>query len=425
MIFLNSSNFTSHPFSYGEPRTAQAVPLFLDFSADTTYQLNTEGARQFSNIDRIQGIWIDNAANTSTVTITASSTTQRLIIPAQSQGYYAMLITTPTVLTFVSGGGVLVNIELINVPVVTHSWFPTVGPVVVMSDPILDSTVSGLKVNVRESTLDGAIVGGVVQTNDQTLPTVISGGKVQVQDVLLESVVSGGKFLVSDSAIEAIISGGKLAVSDALLEALISGGNLSVADAILDGTVSAGKVSVSDAALEALISGGKLAVADSILDGTVSGGKVSVADSVLDGCVTSNMLATTPNAMYTGGVIHPVLVGNLVALNNLSTSGNTSVIFTGAPGYYVTGISISIGDAVAASRSLLHVLAVDSSAGNIWQTSFTIDTTLQSSYSATTPPGWFWNNKNSNSNFRFNLSASTSSGSLRYSVSYGICSFIG
>jgi hypothetical protein len=132
-----------------------------------------------------------------------------------------------------------------------------------------------------------------------------------------------------------------------------------------------------------------------------------------------------------GTVLNPRQRANRVATNFIGTS--VAAVVTGAPGYFIESIQIQFSalDTQAGGGSF-NIQFSDSVFGMIWGVLAVVPAAAPTLTgvivipAVETPPGYYWNNKNANSVLNMTFSASLSgSTSLFYSITYGICSFVG
>jgi hypothetical protein len=95
---------TIFPLKYpkGDPsiplQGALAVPVEIDFSQDTQFEIYLQQLREQNNFGSLRCIWIDNNANSESIVVAINGTDQILNVPANSQNYYAVIILNlPTV----------------------------------------------------------------------------------------------------------------------------------------------------------------------------------------------------------------------------------------------------------------------------------------------------------------------------------------
>lgn len=101
-----------------------SVPVVLDFSADGTAELQGLLITQSEAISQIQGVYIDNADNPEALTLTVNTTRQRIIAPANSQGFYSLMTINPPdmVAETVALSGLQVTLIFYNVPIQSEAW---------------------------------------------------------------------------------------------------------------------------------------------------------------------------------------------------------------------------------------------------------------------------------------------------------------
>lgn len=79
---------------------------------------------QQGRVEEIQGIYVDTHDLADDLIIRMPRTQQRVIIPAQKQGYIPLLIAEPFVLEFSSqaANGSIAYVQLLNVPMPAYLW---------------------------------------------------------------------------------------------------------------------------------------------------------------------------------------------------------------------------------------------------------------------------------------------------------------
>jgi hypothetical protein len=100
----------------------KCIPINLDFTASTTYALSLQNLQSRDYVSIIQTIFIDNSSNADTMTVTTGVANQAIIAPPYTQGYYPVLCPQPPAFVFATQGGVVVPIQLINVPMPCAVW---------------------------------------------------------------------------------------------------------------------------------------------------------------------------------------------------------------------------------------------------------------------------------------------------------------
>jgi hypothetical protein len=98
----------------------------LDFS--TLDDISIEGllATTTGTMSYIQGVYIDNADNANAVELLCAVTNQRVTCPAQSQGYFPLIITNPPRLTASTPhiANLRVKMFFYNIPIQPSIWGP-------------------------------------------------------------------------------------------------------------------------------------------------------------------------------------------------------------------------------------------------------------------------------------------------------------
>jgi len=101
----------------------KSVSVPLDFSQSTVYTLDIQNLIQRSFITMVQGVFLDNSANGSTLEISFGSSGQNIKIAPNRQGYRIVLCPNPAnQIVFTSTGGVSVTVILLNFPVTNSDW---------------------------------------------------------------------------------------------------------------------------------------------------------------------------------------------------------------------------------------------------------------------------------------------------------------
>jgi hypothetical protein len=98
----------------------------LDFSSLDSIDIEGLLATTTGTMSYIQGVFIDNADNLDAVSLLCAITNQRITCPAQSQGYFSLLITNPPRLTVSTThtADLRVRMFFYNVPIQTMVWGP-------------------------------------------------------------------------------------------------------------------------------------------------------------------------------------------------------------------------------------------------------------------------------------------------------------
>lgn len=100
---------------------ARCVPVPFDFTVESEWLFDYERMRQRDFLSFCQTIYIDNADNAVPCEIVIDQTRQRIIAPANSQGYYVVAMSSIRFVIISEGGG-LVSVLLFNVPIPGNVW---------------------------------------------------------------------------------------------------------------------------------------------------------------------------------------------------------------------------------------------------------------------------------------------------------------
>lgn len=105
----------------GGPAT---IPALLDFTNTGEILIDGEIVISTGKIEYLQGVFIDNADNPDALSMTLDTTGQRVICPANSQGYFSILATNPPRITAETpqGGTKKIRVLFYNVPIQSGVW---------------------------------------------------------------------------------------------------------------------------------------------------------------------------------------------------------------------------------------------------------------------------------------------------------------
>lgn len=127
----NPANTPGYSMDYlkNEGESPRVVPVNLLFGTVAPQQpswlFDYSNNQQQSYLKTLQGLWIDNLDNSETVEIDVQgNSTQRLVAPANSQGYYPILVSGSIKLLLTSSGTAKVPVYFLNQPVNPYIWFP-------------------------------------------------------------------------------------------------------------------------------------------------------------------------------------------------------------------------------------------------------------------------------------------------------------
>lgn len=94
-------------------RLPRALSQVLDFTSVSSISVHLTKARDEDKLEWVQTLFIDNSANTASVSVTAAITNQTLVVPPGSQAYLPILAPEPEFL-FVTSGGSLVPVQFLT-----------------------------------------------------------------------------------------------------------------------------------------------------------------------------------------------------------------------------------------------------------------------------------------------------------------------
>jgi len=130
---LYSTNYLSFlPLVSRIGHDARVLPITsLDFSLDSAYQVDLTATMSSAQLAHpIQAMFVDNSRVPYGATVVqVFGTGQRIVVPAQAQGYYPLLLTSNSfVFTITNGSNLglgvsaLVDLFFMNVPFVSGQW---------------------------------------------------------------------------------------------------------------------------------------------------------------------------------------------------------------------------------------------------------------------------------------------------------------
>lgn len=101
-----------------------ALPVQLDFSATGRIEFDLQREQTNNIIDFVQTIYVNNVASAQPITFTFPGG-QQLDVPAGAQGYYPVAAEFGKfTLIAESAGGLIIPIQLLNVPTPSQQWGP-------------------------------------------------------------------------------------------------------------------------------------------------------------------------------------------------------------------------------------------------------------------------------------------------------------
>src|SRR5215471_13121965 len=100
---------------------AKTLPFTATLSSATPITLDLQNSQFRGIIDQVQSVFVDNADNPSSLSIT-TTTGQRVVCPPNSQAWLPLLSSNPPLFVFASSGGVDVTVFLCNIPMPVDVW---------------------------------------------------------------------------------------------------------------------------------------------------------------------------------------------------------------------------------------------------------------------------------------------------------------
>lgn len=135
----------------------KTIPLKFDFTNVNAIEFDSVEYIQSGKIEYIQALYVDNYDNPNPLTILIQLVNQRIIVPANSQGYYSVLAPNPPVFIFSTvQGAFTVGVHLLNVPVQPDQWDTTAGGAVPnplpVTGPLTNAQLRAASVDVNLAT---------------------------------------------------------------------------------------------------------------------------------------------------------------------------------------------------------------------------------------------------------------------------------
>lgn len=132
----------------------KALPFTFDFTVSTSYKLNLLQANQQGILRSIQGVYIDNSANSVPLTVSFPLTGQTIVCAPNKQGTFPAISSNPPIVQ-VSCAGTRGIVIFLNVPVPAAVWSATQD----------NGTYNGGALEVSDTALEALISGGALNVN--------------------------------------------------------------------------------------------------------------------------------------------------------------------------------------------------------------------------------------------------------------------
>ena len=104
------------------PEGPRSIPLLLDFTQTTDYEVNLQNQQARAFISMVQAVFVDNSANASPLTVTMPDSGQSIIVAPGHQGYYNVICPNPARISFSTTGDISLAVFLLNYPVTNADW---------------------------------------------------------------------------------------------------------------------------------------------------------------------------------------------------------------------------------------------------------------------------------------------------------------
>lgn len=106
-----------------DPKGPASIPVLLDWSQASQYNLDLSHFIQQQKVSLIQAVYIENGSGTQPLQIQIPGTRQTLQIPAGSEAYLMLIAANPLTMSFLSTDGANKStIHLLNYPVTNAVW---------------------------------------------------------------------------------------------------------------------------------------------------------------------------------------------------------------------------------------------------------------------------------------------------------------
>lgn len=154
----------------------KAVPYNMNFTTGAAFTADLRQTVSQGYISVIQSVWIDNSANSDTLSMTVQGTNFTINAPAYSQGFYPVTVGPQPVFQFSSAStSAAVAVEFLNVPVPASVWTVQVNAVSITGPADSNGnvlTVPGVPGNAWSS-YSGATANPAAST--QLIPAPVGG----------------------------------------------------------------------------------------------------------------------------------------------------------------------------------------------------------------------------------------------------------
>lgn len=106
---------------------AMTIPLNLDFGTFAEVDIDVSQLVDQAKISMVQSMFIDNSAAGAAflAIVDPNGINQSIVTNANTQGYFPILAPNPGLIKFLSQAGIIIRVQLINVPIAGIVWSAT------------------------------------------------------------------------------------------------------------------------------------------------------------------------------------------------------------------------------------------------------------------------------------------------------------
>ena len=126
---INAANLqVQETFNFSVPcEGAKVIPLLLDFSVDSEFDLDLSLFENQSRFTMLQTIYVDlsDTASPMVIVLDPSGLKQTIVAMGHTEGYYTVLVPNPSKVTLACASGQAERVHLINVPIAGVVWAAT------------------------------------------------------------------------------------------------------------------------------------------------------------------------------------------------------------------------------------------------------------------------------------------------------------
>ena len=110
------------PFSPLPCPPSKFIRMSADFTLADSYEVSFSEVIAQNKIDSLQSMYVDNQGNALPITFLFKGSEQRIVFPANSQGYLPIVVSEDPTLNVTCVGGPAINFWLYNFPMPAYIW---------------------------------------------------------------------------------------------------------------------------------------------------------------------------------------------------------------------------------------------------------------------------------------------------------------